>query len=279
MVLGCLCVDFWLWSFASERELDMKQIFRVIVCVALFAGLPAFADLDKGWDAYEKGDYATALREWRPLAEQGDVIAQYYLGWLYDNGEGVELDYSQALRWYRLAAEQGDADAQHSIGILYHNGQGVSQDYEEAIKWFVLAAEQDYLRAQNALGSIYEEGRGGGDLPRMRKAGIFRPIIRWFYDYFWGIPADYDEANKWYSLAAEQGDVDAQLALGRINEDGLGGLPNYANAYMWYSISASNGNTDGKNARDNLAENLTPEQIEGAQKRTNECVAKDYKGC
>jgi len=69
-------------------------------------------DFDRGVSAYEAGDYLTALRELRPLAEQGDAVAQNYLGVMYYNGQGVPQNYAEAVRLYRLAAEQGIADAQ-----------------------------------------------------------------------------------------------------------------------------------------------------------------------
>ncbi len=59
-------------------------------------------------DAYERGDYETALKEWRPLAEQGEMVAQWSLGVMYERGRGVPQDYVQAYRWYTLAASQGD---------------------------------------------------------------------------------------------------------------------------------------------------------------------------
>ena len=62
-----------------------------------------------GWGAYERGDYQTALREWRPLATQGNAPAQFNLGLMYDHGYGVPQDDAEAVKWYRLAAEQGDA--------------------------------------------------------------------------------------------------------------------------------------------------------------------------
>ena len=74
-------------------------------------GMSWGADLQKGNDAYDRGDYATALREWRPLAEQGVALAQFNLGWMYDNGEGVPQNDKTAVKWYTLAADQGDADA------------------------------------------------------------------------------------------------------------------------------------------------------------------------
>ncbi len=62
----------------------------------------------KGMDAYDRGDYDTALKEFRPLAEQGHTEAQWSLGVMYERGRGVPKDYVQAYRWYTLAASQGD---------------------------------------------------------------------------------------------------------------------------------------------------------------------------
>ena len=69
------------------------------------------ADFDKGLDAYDRGDYATALREFKPLAEQGDAYAQYNLGVMYHEGKGVIQDYVRAHMWWNIAASQGDKDA------------------------------------------------------------------------------------------------------------------------------------------------------------------------
>jgi len=87
------------------------------------------ADYQKGFAAAQSGDYATALREWTPLAEQGNADAQTLLGAMYDNGEGVPQDYKTAVKWYTLAAKQGNAFAQSNLGVMYANGQGVPQDY------------------------------------------------------------------------------------------------------------------------------------------------------
>ena len=66
--------------------------------------VPAWADFQAGMDARNRGDFAKALREWRPLAEQGDARAQYYLGLLYENGDGVPRDYEKAREWYEKSA-------------------------------------------------------------------------------------------------------------------------------------------------------------------------------
>ncbi len=84
----------------------------------------------------------TALREWRPLAEQGNANAQYFLGVMYAKGRGVPQDYAEAVKWSRKAAEQGVANAQFSLGVMYANGQGVPQDDAHAHMWFNLAASR-----------------------------------------------------------------------------------------------------------------------------------------
>ena len=100
------------------------------------------ADFQKGLDAAERGDYATALKEWTPLAEQGNAIAQFNLGVMYDEGTGVPQDYNTAVKWVTLAAEQGNADAQYNLGLMYGNRGGVPQDYVRAHMWFNLSASQ-----------------------------------------------------------------------------------------------------------------------------------------
>ena len=91
------------------------------------------ADFQAGLEAYKRGDYATALEEWRPLAEQGLARAQHDLGFMYDNGEGVAQDHSEAARWYRLAAEQGLAEAQNNLGVLYEDGESDTRDNVKAL--------------------------------------------------------------------------------------------------------------------------------------------------
>ena len=111
------------------------------------AGMGWGADFQKGLDAVQRGDYTTALREWKPLAEQGVAFAQYNLGVMYANGQGVPQNYKTAVKWYRLAAEQGDADAQYNLGFMYHEGKGVIQDNVYAHIWWNIAASQGVKNA------------------------------------------------------------------------------------------------------------------------------------
>ena len=85
----------------------MKKLLLtfLIILFTLTSNAVWSADYNIGWNAYEGGDYATALREFKPLAEQGDISSQNNLGYLYDKGYGVPQNYTTAMKWYRLAAE------------------------------------------------------------------------------------------------------------------------------------------------------------------------------
>jgi len=181
-------------------------------------------------------------------AEQGNAYAQYILGLLYTNGEGVPQDYKEAVRLYRAAAEQGHAGAQKSLGDMYDDGSGVSQDYKEAVRWWRAAAEQGHAGAQNNLGVMYKEGTG--------------------------VPQDHKEAVRWYRAAAEQGDALAQRNLGITYEKGQGVPQDYIQAHMWYNLAASDLTGDHRETavknRDLLAEKMTAEQIAEAQRLARE---------
>ncbi len=96
-------------------------------------------DYQAGFDAYDRGDYAAAWAEWQPLAEQGNANAQYHLGVMHQNGEGVSQKYALAVLRYFQAAEQGFALAQRNLGIMYARGDGVPQNYVFAHMWLSLA--------------------------------------------------------------------------------------------------------------------------------------------
>src|SRR5437016_1266347 len=100
-----------------------KHLVGSFVLLSLGIALRAWAGFDEGIAAFSRGDYATALREWLPLAQQGDANAQSSLGYMYVMGQGVPQDYALAAMWYRRAADQGDAKAQYNLGVMYHYGK------------------------------------------------------------------------------------------------------------------------------------------------------------
>lgn len=107
--------------------------FKSFFLVLTFIFLPgiASADLEEGFQAYERGDYEAAVNAWLPLAEQGDVTAQFNLGQMYRLGKGVPRDDLAAVKWYKLAAKQGSPHAQHNLRLMHRDGRANQQDYEE----------------------------------------------------------------------------------------------------------------------------------------------------
>ncbi len=129
-----------------------------------------------------KEDWSAAVREWMPLAEQGDVHAQYWLGDAYHNGKGVSRDDKIAVKYLRLAAEQGYSRAQWKLGVMYYDGYGVQQDYVKAHMWFNVSAA-----------SYVNDVAEGGD-------GVAKQRLEW------GVlaekkmtPAQIEEAKKTFS--------------------------------------------------------------------------------
>lgn len=114
----------------------MSRCARLSWCVLLASSLAFGGPYDDGVAAYDRGQHATAFSLWLPLAEQGNVAAQYNVAVLFEKGQGVAQNYPEAARWYLKAAEQGDPEAQYSIGALYEAGTGVARDLEEAQKWY-----------------------------------------------------------------------------------------------------------------------------------------------
>jgi TPR repeat protein len=126
---------------------NVKQQIKSFLTGGVFAlallSVAVAGSREDGWTAYGRGDYATAMAYWRPLADQGNVLAQLILGQMYlKGGGGVPQDYAQALVWYRKAADQGNAAAQGMLGRMYANGHGVPQDNVLAHLWFNLAASR-----------------------------------------------------------------------------------------------------------------------------------------
>jgi len=135
----------------------MKQIILVLV---LIWTTTSFADYQEGRDAFDRGDYSVAVKEFEILAGHNDPRGQYALAVMYDLGEGVPQSSGEAVKWYRLSAEQGYADAQNNLGVMYEEGQGVARNFEEAMKWYRKAAESGNKDAPNNIGVMYMTGVG-----------------------------------------------------------------------------------------------------------------------
>lgn len=183
------------------------KFLLLVVLLITFAQTEVFADgLADGSTAAQKGDFQTAFKLWKPLADQGNAEAQFNLGVMYENGKGVTKDDMKAVKWYRMAAEQGDASAQINLGFMYEKGKGVAEDDIEAVKW--------------------------------------------------------------YRMAAEQGDADAQSNLGEMYMLGKGVKKSAVDAYVWFSFAAAKGDKKAKKGKATISKEMTPAQIDEAQKKS-----------
>ena len=118
------------------------RMFAPLFVLLWLSGITPAADFTVGLKAYQSGDYAAALKEWRPLAEQGGAAAQFNLGLLYYDGKGVPQDFQQAADWFALSADHDYTKAQYNLGEMYAVGKGVKRDYIQAYKWLNICASK-----------------------------------------------------------------------------------------------------------------------------------------
>jgi TPR repeat protein len=139
----------------------VAKLLMILTVVFVFTlATPTFADYNAGLSAYKRGDYATARREWLPLAEKGNAKAQNAIGVMYAKGEGFPQDYTKAIKWYRKAAGGGYLAAMRNMGGMYANGEGLTQDFGQAVKWYRTAAKQGDHAALHKLAQFCAEGTG-----------------------------------------------------------------------------------------------------------------------
>jgi uncharacterized protein len=126
----------------------MNRITLTLATVLSLAFTQATAqDYNKGLKAYKAGDFAKAFKEFKPLAEQGNVDAQFELGFAYYSGKGVLKDYAKGLKWSQMAAKQGNRKAQAILGSIYADGKGVLKDNLTAHMWFNISSANEHLYA------------------------------------------------------------------------------------------------------------------------------------
>ena len=183
------------WSYALPK---WSGSARPLVAAVILSACATHtqADMKDGYAAYKSGDYETAMKEFRPLAEHGDPAAQIAVGWLFDSGRGVAHDDTEAIRWYTLAADQGCAVAQQYLGTMYASGSGVPWNFETAARWFRAAADQGDAGGLYGLGVLYRDGDG--------------------------VVADPVAAYRWFTLAVTHGSGDPNAKLAAAGRADLG---------------------------------------------------------
>lgn len=221
-----------------------RSILAIVLTFAL--AIPAWADWDKGWDAYKNRDYMTASREFMALADKGDARAQVTILTmaLFDEGGPWADDMmgklfgmlkksnlNEAVKWFRNAANQGDTKAGTLLAQMYGEGLGVPKDFDESSKLLLKAAEQGEVTAQKYLAFML----------------AFQNKIT--------------ESQNWTRKAAEQGDRWGQRGLGLLYRG-----KDKVRAYMWYTLAVEQGSKRASKERDAVARGMSADQIAEAKK-------------
>ncbi|MEW5902747.1 MAG: tetratricopeptide repeat protein [Pseudomonadota bacterium] len=184
-----------------------------LLCAAFI--FPAHAGQKEAEAAMEKKDYATAMKEWRALADKGNADAQFHVGQMLGLGLGVEIDNKAAIAWYQKAAQQKHDVAAYSLSLAYTQGVGVAEDKAAALEWLKTSAALGFARAQNDMGDRYYYGNQ--------------------------VPQSYQEAMAWYRKAADQNLAAAQYNIGYLLANGEGVTANPDEASKWYLKAAEQG--------------------------------------
>jgi hypothetical protein len=199
--------------------------------------------------------------------------ARQELGRRFEQGDGVTKDYVEAAKWYQKAAEQNYAPAQYNLGVMYQNGGGVTQDVMEAFKWFSLAAAQGNADAatnrDNLAGALtpdqetesswrialfqirFKNAASPADIPTLKRSaeqgdGQAQIALGWLYCSGSAVPQNYAEAVNWWRKAADQGLASAQNSVGMMYNLGHGVPQSYGEAFKWFFKAAQQGEAVGQ---------------------------------
>ncbi|HEV8552721.1 MAG TPA: tetratricopeptide repeat-containing serine protease family protein [Casimicrobiaceae bacterium] len=215
--------------------------------------------------------------EWyQKAATQGNADAQFNLGVMYANGEGVSKDAAKAVEWYQKAATQGDADAQLNLGAMYLRGEGVPKEVAKAVEWYQKAATQGNADAQHKLGWMYFYGEGvptdaAKAVECWQKAAAqgnvrAQNMLALSYEIGQGVPKDAAKAVEWYQKAAAQGNVGAQYNLGRLYANDKGVPEDKVLAYAWSNLAGSRGQRIAVLDRADVERRMSAAEIAEAQR-------------
>lgn len=254
---------FYLWRFS---------FVSIALSVMLFA-----APFQDGIKAFDNKDYATAIKIWQPLADEGNMAAQYNMGILFENAFGVDHSDVEAFKWYSKAAAQGHMDSQFNLGIMYGSGVGTQKNEELAEKWFRLAAAQGDVGAKKIIDNRYvtskkltqsnnskksstsHKGKEKLDekldmtqitsAPEMHQPAVVVPVIvpeKVSLPLAASENTKISEATAWLLKSAKQGEARAQYMLGLLYSEGRGVVKDDVESARWYTNAARQGYADAQ---------------------------------
>ncbi len=177
----------------------------------------------------------------RAAATAGDVNAEFEMGVRLIEGRGVAKDPRAAAQWFEQAAARDLPIAEYRLGALYEKGVGVARDSQLAMSWYAKAANAGNARAMHNLAVMNAEAASGG-----------KP--------------DYAEAAQWFRKAAQLGVRDSQFNLGILYARGMGVPQDLAQSWVWFSLAAQQGDVDAAKKRDEVAAKMDAQALVAAAK-------------
>ena len=222
-----------------------------LITLFLLVGMLAVS----GWA--QNGEYEPYSAGLVKKAEVEDAVDQYNLGQCHEKGLGVIRDNKEAVKWYTKSAEQGHVMAAFNLSRCYEDGQGVPRDKKQAMKWFAKVLDTtDIKELYRILRSIdpycnYDSDKSLLLLRRLAELGNAKAqfdlgnVCHWNGGGQRGV-GDRKESVKWYTMAAEQGNADAQFCLGICYKQGEGVDTDYKEAVKWLTKSAEQGNANAQ---------------------------------
>ena len=224
----------------------MRRLGLFLLTIGI--SLPALCGFVEGEQAFNQQHYSQAFSEFLPLANEGDFRSQYYVGYLYTYGYGVNQDTKEGLRYLQEAVDQNYDMAQAMMAYLYSEGQVVSKNKKKALELYKRASEQNNISANLNLGIMYYTGDGvtrdyKTALDYFKKVPVNeKPIVSRYLGSIYLNNAsfrDYTQALYYYELSARQNDLSSYFNLGEIYRKGLGVSRDMTTAVNYYKYAAT----------------------------------------
>lgn len=216
-------------------------------------------------DAFGKGDYAAAARDWNTAAKSGNGAAMYNLGVMSLTGKGAPKDVNAAAKWFKASADAGHSGGMVNWALCRLNGFGAAKDEADGFRWLQTAADKGSANAMGMLAEAYLRGRGVGQDPRQGASWLQKAVdagdgpsiaqLADLYDKGQGVGRDPRRSFTLYERAAVAGDTDAMVHLGYAYEDGEAVRKDEIQAATWYQRAAEAGNSEGMSSLAVMMEN------------------------
>lgn len=259
----------------------MKRFAAAVFSIGILSH-PAFAGVNDGLAALDKGDYANAAEQFAKSLDAGQADGAFYLGRMLELGIGRQADLKAAVDLYARGAKGNSVLAKNRLGVLHLEGTGVLQDYQEGGRLVCEAADAGDANGQFNCGMVKLEGRGAvadiaAGLAYLKKAAAAdhigaQNILAQAYLTGQGVPKDEKAGVALLQKTAAAGNPAGLFSLGQVYAIGLGVDKDPVKAHSYFNLAAVRQHPEAVQARQTIERDMTPDQVKAAQQ-----MARDWK--